>query len=75
MSKAKKLHTITEPKTDKLRYCKRSELNAIEYDKERFSKQGDLHLLLSFEGIGIVVVIHCASLTVTEPEPSAKEAA
>ena len=59
----------------KPRYCQESELNAIEYDQGHFSKQGDLHLLFSFERIDTVVVIHCFSLTVTEPEPGAKKAA
>ena len=54
--------------TFKPRYCKESELNAVEYDQERYSKPGDLHLLLSFERIDVVIAIHCSSLMVTEPE-------
>lgn len=61
--------------TFKPRYCKESELNAIEYDQEQFSKLGDLHLLLSFERIDVVVVIHCSSVTVMEPEPDIEKAA
>ena len=53
--------------TFKPRYCKESELNRIEYDQGQFSKLGDLHLLLSFERLNIVVAIHCHSLTVMEP--------
>ena len=47
------------------RYCKESELNRIEYDQKQFSKPGDLHLLLSFERIDVVVAIYCQSITVT----------
>lgn len=61
--------------TFKPRYCKESELNAIEYDQEHYSKPGDLHLLLSFERISVIVVIHCSSVTITEPEPETREAA
>ncbi len=61
--------------TFKPRYCEESELNSIEYDKEQFSKPGDLHLLLSFERIDIVVNIHCSNLTVVEAETEKQEAA
>ncbi len=61
--------------TFKPRYCKWSELNRIEYDEEQFSKPGDLHLLLSFERIDVVIVIHCSSLTITEPQPDTEKAA
>ena len=50
----------------KPKYCGESELNGIEYDQKQFSKSGDLHLLLSFERISVIIAIHCASLTVTD---------
>ena len=59
----------------KPRYCQESELNAIEYESEQYSKPGDLHLLLSFERIDVVIPIHCSSLTVKGPETETEKAA
>jgi len=54
---------------------KRSELGWLDYDKLHASKPGDLYLHLEFERVEARVVIHCHSLTITEPEPDTEKAA
>ena len=46
----------------------RSELACLDYADEYVSKLGNLYLHLEFERVEAGVVIHCHSLTVTEPE-------
>ncbi len=52
-------------------YQEQSELGWLRYDAEQPSKPGDLYLRLEFERLEAHNVIHCHSLTVTEPEPDA----
>ncbi len=54
---------------------KRSELGWLDYDKHHASKPGDLYLHLEFERVTARVVVHCSSLTITEPEPDTEKAA
>lgn len=59
----------------KLNHQGHSELGRLRYDTKKPSKPGELYLHIEFERVEVGVVIHCSSLTITEPEPETEKAA
>ncbi len=59
----------------KLNHQEHSELGWLRYDTKQPSKLGELYLHIEFERVEARIVIHCSSLTFTEPEPDTEKAA